>query len=101
MRDGTIIGTGLGNPNYNFSAPHGAGRGLGSRGKVKRMLKDGILTMEQFKAEMSGIYSTSVKESTIDESPFAYKPFEQIEEYLKETVTINEIVKPIYNLKDG
>jgi hypothetical protein len=50
---------------------------------------------------MSGIYSTSVKESTIDESPFAYKPFEQIEEYLKETVTINEIVKPIYNLKDG
>jgi tRNA-splicing ligase RtcB len=101
MRDGTIIGTGKGNIEYNMSAPHGAGRGLGSRGAVKRMLKDGILTMEQFEKEMEGIYSTSIKPSTIDESPFAYKPFSQIEEYLKETVTIDEIVKPIYNLKDG
>jgi hypothetical protein len=61
----------------------GAGRGLGSRGAVKRMLRDGILTMEQFEKEMEGIYSTSVKPSTIDESSFAYKPFSQLKSTLR------------------
>lgn len=98
MRDGTVIGKGKGNPEYNFSAPHGAGRLVG-RGAMKRKLASGELTVEAFQDEMIGIYTTTATAGTIDESPFAYKPFDMIKSYLEETVEIQSIVKPIYNLK--
>ncbi len=100
MRDGTVIGRGLGNSEYNFSAPHGAGRMFG-RGQMKRRLASGELTVEGFQKEMEGIYTTTANANTIDESPYAYKPYEMIEEYLKETVDIIDVVKPKYNLKGG
>jgi len=98
MSDGTIIGIGKGNANYNYSAPHGAGRVFG-RKEMKRRLDRGDVSMEAFNKSMKGIYSTSVKESTIDESVFAYKRFGDIKEYLEETVYITSILKPVYNLK--
>lgn len=93
MRDGLIIGLGKGNPDWNFSAPHGAGRNM-SRSKAKEMI--GI---EEFEESMKGIYSSSVCKSTIDESPMAYKDYKEIEGYLEETVEIIHRVKPIYNFK--
>ncbi len=98
MRDGIVLGTGKGNSSYNNSAPHGAGRVFG-RNVMKQQLRDGVVTMESFKDEMKDVYSTSVCQGTIDESPFAYKSFEDIKEYLEETVEIERILKPIYNLK--
>jgi tRNA-splicing ligase RtcB len=99
MADGIIIGKGKSNKDYNFSAPHGSGRTHG-RKEMGRMLGDGRLSMAAFRDSMSGIYSTSIMESTIDESKFAYKPTESILERLKETVDIELRLKPIYNLKD-
>jgi RNA-splicing ligase RtcB len=93
MRDGLIIGVGKGNPDWNFSAPHGAGRVL-SRSKAKEQI-----SLEDFQESMEGIYSTSVCSSTIDESPFAYKDAEEIEKYIEPTVEILHRVKPIYNFK--
>lgn len=93
MRDGSIIAIGKGNPEWNYSAPHGAGR-LMSRSKAK----DNI-TLEEFKDSMKGIWTTSVKESTIDESPMAYKPMDEILENVQDTVDIIEVIKPIYNFK--
>ena len=93
MRDGCILGVGKGNPDWNYSAPHGAGR-LMSRAEAKR-----TVSMEDFKNSMSGIYTTSVTESTIDESPFAYKAPEEIIERISDTVDIIEVLKPIYNFK--
>jgi len=98
MADGTILGVGKGNDKYNFSAPHGAGRVYG-RKEMKRRLERGEISMDDFNESMDGIYSTSVKESTIDESKFAYKTFDDIKEYLDETVTIETRLKPVYNLK--
>lgn len=93
MKDGCILGVGKGNEDWNYSAPHGAGR-LMSRTKAKE-----LINIEDYKASMSGIYSTCVNESTIDESPMAYKPIESIIENIKETVDIIAIIKPIYNFK--
>lgn len=93
MRDGCIIAYGKGNEDYNFSAPHGAGRVL-SRGEARRSL-----SMKDYRDSMKGIYSTCVEESTIDESPMAYKPMEDIIENIKDTVEIDKIIKPIYNFK--
>lgn len=93
MRDGVILGVGKGNEDFNFSAPHGAGR-LMSRNEAKKEI-----SLDSFKESMKEVFSTSVKEETLDESPFAYKSFKDIEKYLKETVDIKEIIKPIYNLK--
>lgn len=93
MRDGCIIAKGKGNKEYNYSAPHGAGRLL-SRGDAKMKIN-----LEEYKQTMEGIYTTSVTESTIDESPFAYKPIESILENIKETVEIVKIIKPVYNFK--
>ena len=93
MRDGSIFATGKGNPNWNFSAPHGAGRIL-SRSKAKEQL-----SLDDYKETMSGIYTTSISESTLDEAPFAYKPIDEILEAITDTVTVDEIVKPIYNFK--
>ena len=93
MRDGSLICEGKGNPDWNFSAPHGAGRIL-RRSRAKREL-----SVEEYRREMDGIYSTSVGESTIDESPMAYKPMEAILNNVDDTVKIVDIAKPVYNFK--
>ncbi len=95
MRDGSLICTGKGNPDWNCSAPHGAGRVL-SRGEARA-----TLTLSEFKKQMEGIYSTSVSRDTIDESPMAYKSIDDIVSNIGETVDINDIIKPIYNFKAG
>ena len=95
MRDGVIIGKGLGNPDWNDSAPHGAGR-IMSREQVKNSH-----TVAEFKKAMKGIYSTSIDKGTLDEAPFAYRGMDDILPYLKETVAVDEIWKPIYNFKAG
>lgn len=93
MRDGSIIAVGKGNPDWNYSAPHGAGR-IMSRNMAKEEL-----SLEEFKKTMEGIYSTSINKSTLDEAPFAYKSMEEIIENIKDTVDIIKIIKPIYNFK--
>jgi len=93
MRDGSILAVGLGNPDWNISAPHGAGR-LMSR----RMARDEG-AMDRFRESMKGIYSTSVHEGTIDESPFAYKPMEEILTRINETVKVVDRIIPVYNFK--
>ena len=93
MRDGSLICRGKGNEDWLCSAPHGAGR-LMSRAKAKE-----TLTMEEYSKEMQGIYSTSVCESTIDESPMAYKSAEEIEALIGDTVEVVKRIKPIYNFK--
>ena len=93
MRDGALICVGKGNPEWNYSAPHGAGR-LMSRGEAKQ-----LISVEEFSESMQGIFSTSVGQSTIDESPMAYKPMQSIIDNIGDTVEIEEIVKPVYNFK--
>lgn len=93
MRDGCIIGIGKGNDDWNQSAPHGAGR-IMSRMKAKE-----TFNIDEFKDSMEGIYTTSVNESTIDESPMVYKPMQEIIECIGNTVEIERIIKPIYNFK--
>lgn len=95
MRDGCIIGIGKGNEDWNCSAPHGAGR-IMSRSKAKQ-----TVSIEEFEKSMDGIYTTSVGLSTIDESPMAYKPMEEIVKNISDTVEIVKIIKPIYNFKAG
>lgn len=93
MRDGSLICTGLGNADWNDSAPHGAGR-LMSRNEA-----ESSFTVSAFKKEMEGIYTTSVSRDTLDECPMAYKPMEEIIKNISETVKIERIIKPIYNFK--
>lgn len=93
MRDGCIIGIGKGNEDWNYSAPHGAGR------TMSRNIARQTLNVEDYKKSMNGIYSTSVNEETIDEAPMVYKPMEEIIEHIKDTVEIEKILKPIYNFK--
>lgn len=93
MRDGSVIAIGRGNPDWNFSAPHGAGR-LMSRMKAKE-----TLDLESYKESMAGIYTTSVNEQTIDEAPMAYKSLEDIIDIIQDSVDIVEIMKPVYNFK--
>lgn len=93
MRDGTLLCQGLGNPEWNYSAPHGAGR-LMSRGDAKRNL-----SMNDFKADMNGIFTTSVNEDTLDEAPGAYKPMKDILNAITETVDVISVLKPVYNFK--
>ena len=95
MRDGCIIGFGKGNEDWNYSAPHGAGR------TMSRNIARNTINIEDYEKSMEGIYTTSVNESTIDESPFAYKPMEEILEHIKDTVEVDRIIKPIYNFKAG
>ncbi|WP_411682015.1 RtcB family protein [Clostridium thailandense] len=95
MRDGSILAVGKGNPEWNYSAPHGAGR-LMSRTKAKQNVN-----MEEYKEAMKGIYTTSVNESTIDEAPMVYKPMEEIVSNVKDTIEIIKIIKPLYNFKAG
>ena len=93
MRDGSLLCTGKGNPDWNFSAPHGAGRVL------SRTQAYAKITMEEFSASMKGIYSESVNDFTRDESPMVYKPAEEIIANIGDTVTIDTIVRPIFNFK--
>jgi tRNA-splicing ligase RtcB (3'-phosphate/5'-hydroxy nucleic acid ligase) len=93
MRDGSIIAIGKGNPDYNYSGPHGAGR-LMSRTAAKTNL-----VMQEFQTSMRGIYTSSVDEATIDEAPMAYKPIESILANIQDTVEVIDIIKPIYNYK--
>ncbi|MCQ2424662.1 MAG: RtcB family protein [Lachnospiraceae bacterium] len=93
MRDGSVIATGRGNPEWNFSAPHGAGRVM-SRATAKE-----TLDMETYRAAMEGIYTTSVNPDTIDEAPMAYKSLEDIIDVIRDTVDVIEVMKPVYNFK--
>ena len=93
MRDGSVIVIGRGNPEWNFSAPHGAGR-IMSRTKAKE-----TLDMEAYKEAMAGIYTTSVNEKTIDEAPMAYKSLDDIIDVIRDSVDIIDIMKPVYNFK--
>jgi len=93
MRDGSLICIGKGNENWNYSAPHGAGR-LMSRTKAKE-----VLNLEEFIDSMKGIFTSSISENTLDEAPMVYKPMEEIIDNIQETVEILEIIKPIYNFK--
>lgn len=93
MRDGSVLAVGKGNPDWNYSAPHGAGR-IMSRMKAKENLN-----LEDYKKAMEGIYTTSVNEATLDEAPMAYKSLEDIVDVIRETVDVIDIMKPIYNFK--
>ncbi len=93
MRDGSVLAIGKGNPEWNYSAPHGAGRIL-SRKKAKS-----TLSLEEYKETMKGIYTTSVNESTLDEAPMAYKSLEDIIDVIQESVDVIDIMKPVYNFK--
>ena len=93
MRDGSLICIGKGNPDWNSSAPHGAGRLMSRSAAFKR------LSMEQYKSEMSGIYSTCVLPNTLDESPMAYKPIDEIVKQITPTADIATQIKPLYNFK--
>lgn len=95
MRDGCIIAKGKSNADYNYSAPHGAGR-IMSRGQAFK-----AITLDDFKKSMEGIYTTTADESTLDESPFVYKPMETILNNIKDTVDVIEIIKPVYNFKSA
>ena len=93
MRDGSVLAIGRGNADWNYSAPHGAGR-LMSRTKAKN-----TLSMEEYRAVMEGIYTTSVNPATLDEAPMAYKAIEDIIDVIRESVDVIDIMKPIYNFK--
>jgi len=93
MRDGSIIAVGKGNPDWNYSAPHGAGRVM-SRSQAKNQVK-----FEDFQRTMKNVWTTSVNKSTIDESPFVYKPMEEILANIGETVDVVDIIRPLYNFK--
>ena len=93
MRDGSVLAAGRGNPDWNYSAPHGAGR-IMSRKKARQELD-----MEEYRRTMQGIYTTSVSESTIDEAPMAYKSIGEIIDVIRDSVDIVDIMKPIYNFK--
>ena len=93
MRDGSVLARGKGNPEWNYSAPHGAGR-LMSRTKARE-----TLDLEAYRKTMEGIYTTSVNEATIDEAPMAYKSLEDIIDIIRESVDVIEVLKPIYNFK--
>lgn len=94
QRDGILLCEGKSNPDWNFSGPHGAGRKW-SRSKAKEMV-----TVEQVKKSMKGIYTTSICKETLDESAFAYKNSETIEEAIEPTANIIDRIKPILNIKD-
>ena len=93
MRDGSVLAIGKGNAEWNYSAPHGAGRVM-SRTKAKNSLN-----MEEYKETMAGVYTTSVSEATLDEAPMAYKRLEDIIDVIQESVEIIDVMKPIYNFK--
>ena len=95
MRDGSLICTGLGNEDWNYSAPHGAGRLMSRREALDSF------TLSDFEKTMEGIYTTSVARDTLDECPMVYKPMDDIVQKIVDTVSIVKTIKPIYNFKAG
>ena len=93
MKDGSLLCEGLGNPDWNCTAPHGSGR------VMKRSEAKETLSMEDYRREMAGIYSTSVNESTLDESPMAYRRMAEIETAITPTAEVKDILTPLYNFK--
>jgi RNA-splicing ligase RtcB len=93
MRDGSVLAVGKGNPEWNFSAPHGAGR-LMSRRQARESLD-----LEEYRETMKGVYTTSVSALTIDEAPMAYKSLEDIIDVIRESVEVIDVMKPVYNFK--
>ena len=93
MRDGSIIAVGRGNEEWNYSAPHGAGR-IMSRKKAFE-----TLSLDEYRKAMEGIYTTTATRDTLDEAPMAYKRMEDIIDAIREAVDIVEIIKPVYNFK--
>lgn len=93
MRDGSVLAVGKGNAEWNYSAPHGAGRIL-SRTQAKN-----TLSMEEYRASMEGIYTTSVNEATLDEAPMAYKSLDDIIDVIRDSVEVIDVMRPIYNFK--
>ncbi|MCR5490438.1 MAG: RtcB family protein [Saccharofermentans sp.] len=95
MRDGVILGVGKGNPDWNYSAPHGSGR------KIKRTEVQNHYTVSAFKKDMKGIYTTSACAETLDEAPVAYRGIDEIMRSISDTVDVREVIKPVYNFKAG
>ena len=95
MRDGILLGTGIGNEEWNYSAPHGSGRIL-KREDIRNQY-----TVSQFKSEMKGIYCSGIGKDTLDEAPFAYRQLEEIKDAIKDTVKVEQILKPVYCYKAG
>ena len=95
MRDGSVLAVGRGNPEWNYSAPHGAGR-IMSRSAARERLD-----LEAYRREMALVYTTSVNEATLDEAPMAYKSLTDILDVIGDSVEIVEVLKPIYNFKAG
>lgn len=93
MRDGILLGTGLGNPDWNETAPHGAGR-IFRRDAVKEHF-----TVSSFKAAMKGIYTSCISKETLDEAPFAYRGIDEIKEAIKDSVRVCDMLRPVYNFK--
>lgn len=93
MKDGCILGYGKGNEDWNNSAPHGAGR-IMSRKQAKERID-----LDEYRATMKDIYTTSVNEFTIDEAPFAYKRIDEILSLIGNSVEVEKIIKPVYNFK--
>lgn len=93
MRDGSVLAVGKGNPEWNYSAPHGAGR------VMSRTAAKNTLSMDAYREAMAGIYTTSVNEQTLDEAPMAYKSLDAIIDVIGESVDILEVLRPIYNFK--
>lgn len=95
MRDGSLICTGKGNEDWNYSAPHGAGR------LFSRMAAKGKFTLEEFEKSMDGIFTTSISHKTLDECPMAYKDMTDIVNNINPTANIEKVIKPVYNFKAG
>ena len=93
MRDGSILALGKGNAEWNYSAPHGAGRIMSRTQAIKE------LSLKEYQQEMAGIYTTSVNEGTIDEAPMAYKSLDDILDVIGDTVDVIDVMKPVYNFK--
>lgn len=93
MRDGALICLGMGNEEWNFSAPHGAGRTMSRSQAFEK------ISLDEFKQSMTGIYSETVTEETIDESPMVYKPKDEIIQHIQNTVVIENVIKPTFNFK--
>ena len=93
MRDGSVLAVGKGNPEWNFSAPHGAGR------LMSRTVAKNTLSMDEYKEMMKGVYTTSINENTLDEAPMAYKSLGDIIDVIRESVDVIEVLRPIYNFK--
>ena len=93
MRDGSVLAVGKGNPDWNYSAPHGAGR-IMSRTAAKN-----TLSLEEYRETMKGVYTTSVNDSTLDEAPMAYKSLDDIIDVIRDAVDVIEVLKPVYNFK--